>query len=101
LEVAEPFGAGSKGVARRPPLGSGDGPVGAVAAGREDQVQGPVGHVGSTRSAVPSFPVVGFSGPSPEPDVRLPPHPALHQVQAVEVATAVVVTHFEGIAVPR
>jgi len=31
------------------------------------------------RSALPVFRRAGFSGPSPEPDVRLPPHPALHE----------------------
>ncbi len=35
--------------------------------------------VGSDRSALSAFRRVGFSGPSPEPDVRLPPHPALHR----------------------
>jgi hypothetical protein len=42
------------------------------------QFQALPGQVGSDRDAVPPFPAVGFPGPSPEPDVRLPPHPALH-----------------------
>jgi hypothetical protein len=58
--------------------------------------------VGSTRSVVLLFPAVGFSGPSPEPDVRLPPHPALHEALANDYAAVfLVVTHGEGIAVPR
>ena len=35
--------------------------------------------VGSDRSALPAFELVGFSGPPAEPDVRLSPHPALHR----------------------
>jgi hypothetical protein len=35
--------------------------------------------VGSYRSALPAFGLVGFSGPPAEPDVRLSPHPALHR----------------------
>jgi hypothetical protein len=35
--------------------------------------------VGSDRSALSVFRQVGFSGPSSEPDVRLPSHPALHR----------------------
>lgn len=35
--------------------------------------------VGSSRSALPAFELVGFSGPPAEPDVRLSPHPALHR----------------------
>jgi hypothetical protein len=42
-------------------------------------VEHEVGEVGSDRSALPVSRRVGFSGPSPEPDVRLPPHPALHE----------------------
>jgi len=34
--------------------------------------------VESGRGAVSPFRVVRFPGPLPEPDVRLPPHPALH-----------------------
>ena len=36
--------------------------------------------VRSTRGAVPAFRLVRFPGPPPEPDVRLSPHPALHEV---------------------
>lgn len=42
-------------------------------------VQGVAGQVRSGRSALSALLLVGFSGPSPEPDVRLPPHPALHE----------------------
>ena len=35
--------------------------------------------VKSDRSAVPASLLARFSGPLPEPDVRLPPHPALHE----------------------
>jgi hypothetical protein len=35
--------------------------------------------VGSDRSALPAFELVGFSGPPAEPDVQLSPHPALHR----------------------
>jgi hypothetical protein len=34
--------------------------------------------VGSGRGALPNSRPVGFPGPPSEPDVRLPPHPALH-----------------------
>ena len=44
-----------------------------------DQIKFRVGKVRSGRSALPAFRLAGFSGPSPEPDVRLPPHPALHE----------------------
>jgi hypothetical protein len=44
-----------------------------------DLVETLVGQVRSDRSALPAFPLVGLSSPSPEPDVRLPPHPALHE----------------------
>jgi hypothetical protein len=35
--------------------------------------------VGSDRGAVPVFRQVRFPSPSPEPDVRLSTHPALHE----------------------
>jgi hypothetical protein len=35
--------------------------------------------VESDRGAVPAFRLVRFPVPLPEPDVRLPPHPALHE----------------------
>src|SRR5664280_1537347 len=35
--------------------------------------------VESSRSAVPASRLIRFSDPLPEPDVRLPPHPALHE----------------------
>ncbi len=44
-----------------------------------DLVDTAVPDVGSDRGAVSLLPAVGFPGPSPEPDVRLPPHPALHK----------------------
>ncbi len=36
--------------------------------------------VGSDRGAAPGFHPVRFPGPPAEPDVRLPPHPALHVI---------------------
>ena len=44
-----------------------------------DGRDGPTQDVGSDRSALPAFELVGFSGPPAEPDVRLSPHPALHR----------------------
>ncbi len=44
-----------------------------------DLVQLLVGQVRSAWSALPVFRQVGLSWPSPEPDVRLPTHPALHE----------------------
>jgi hypothetical protein len=62
----------------------------------------PTQGVGSDRGAVPSFPAVGFPGPSPEPDVRLPPHPALHEPVPLDYAAPVVSSlHGVGIAAPR
>ena len=46
---------------------------------RKDDGQTLVVPVESDRSAVPASRLVRFSGPLPEPDVRLPPHPALHE----------------------
>ena len=43
-----------------------------------EQVRG-MGVVGSDRGAVSAFRLVRFLGPSSEPDVRLPSHPALHR----------------------
>jgi len=57
--------------------------------------------VGSDRGAVPPSPAVGLPGPSPEPDVRLPPHPALHEPVPQDYAASVVTAHGEGIAAPR
>ena len=58
--------------------------------------------VGSNRSALSAFQLVGFSGPPSEPDLRLAPHPALHVSMPVGyTAFRVCVTHGEGIAAPR
>jgi hypothetical protein len=38
-----------------------------------------VGPVGSDRGAVSVSQQIRFPSPSPEPDMRLPPHPALHE----------------------
>jgi len=43
-------------------------------------IEGITGQVRSTRGAVPVSRPVRFPGPPPEPDVRLSPHPALHEV---------------------
>jgi hypothetical protein len=61
-----------------------------------------VRQVGSGRGAVPPSPAVGFPGPSPEPDVRLPPHPALPEFVPLGYAASVVSPlHGVGIAAPR
>jgi hypothetical protein len=59
------------------------------------------GAVGSDRGAVPPFPTVGLPSPSPEPDVRLPPHPALHEPMPLDYAASVVTAHGERIVAPR
>ncbi len=67
-----------------------------------DLVEALVGQVGSDRGAVPASRLVGFPGPSPEPDVRLPPHPALHEPMPFGYAAPVVSPlHGVGIAAPR
>lgn len=38
---------------------------------------------------MPAFRLVRFPGPLPEPDVQVPPHPALHESRQVAVAVAV------------
>jgi hypothetical protein len=43
--------------------------------------------VGSGQSPLSTFQSVGFSGPSSEPDVRLSPHPALHESKRVRTWT--------------
>jgi hypothetical protein len=60
-----------------------------------------VGQVGSDRGAVPLSPAVGLPGPSPEPDMQLPPHPALHEPMPPDYAASSVTTHGEGIVAPR
>ena len=57
-----------------------------------------VREVGSDRSAVSLFPTIGFSGPSPEPDVRLPPHPALHKPMPFGYAASFVKNLLHGVA---
>ena len=59
--------------------------------------------VESDRGAVPALPPVRFPGPLPEPDVRLPTHPALHEPQGHPSAVFVLVrsVHGVGIFVPR
>jgi hypothetical protein len=46
------------------------------------------------------FPAAGFPGPSPEPDVRVSTHPALHTVTTVFYAAVSFVAHGEAMAVP-
>ena len=55
----------------------------------------------SGRSALPAFLLAGLSGPSPEPDVRLPPHPALHESVPLGQTAVVIGSHGVGIFVPR
>jgi hypothetical protein len=65
-------------------------------------VKASVGEVGSNQSALPTFPLVGFSGPPSEPDVRLPPHPALPEPMPSRYdAFSSILAHGEGIAAPR
>src|SRR5664280_2283112 len=64
-------------------------------------VQLRVGQVGLDRVAVPLSPTVGLPGPSPEPDMRLPPHPALHEPMPPSYAASFVTTHGEEIVAPR
>jgi hypothetical protein len=46
------------------------------------------------------FPAAGLPGPSPEPDVRVSTHPALHMVVPSAYAAASFVAHGEAMAVP-
>jgi hypothetical protein len=59
--------------------------------------------VESDRGAVPALPPVRFPGSLPEPDVRLPAHPALHVPRGHAVALIVWVRSVHGFAifVPR
>jgi|JI9StandDraft_1071089.scaffolds.fasta_scaffold43783_2 hypothetical protein len=52
--------------------------------------------VESDRSALCAFLRVGFSGPSPEPDVRLLPHPALHESPRPIAGGQVVPSHWRN-----
>jgi hypothetical protein len=56
--------------------------------------------VRSGRGAVLLFPAVGFPGPSPEPDVRVSTHPALHMIMPVGYAAVPFVAHGEAIVAP-
>lgn len=60
-----------------------------------------VGEVRSGRSALPAFLLAGLSGPSPEPDVRLLPHPALHESVPLAQSVVVIWSHGVGIFAPR
>ena len=56
----------------------------------------------SDQGAVPVSRQVRFPSPFPEPDVQLPPHPALHEFTPPSYAASLFVsTHGEGIAAPR
>jgi hypothetical protein len=59
--------------------------------------------VESDRGAVLALPPARFPGPLPEPDVRLPPHPALHESRGHPLAWVVLVrsVHGVGIFAPR
>jgi hypothetical protein len=59
--------------------------------------------VKSGRGAVSALPPVRFLGPRPEPDVRLPPHPALHRPDGHTLVAVVIgrVVHGFAIFVPR
>jgi hypothetical protein len=50
------------------------------------QQQRGVGVVGWDRAVVPAFQPVRFLGPSAEPDVRVPSHPALHRLVSLGYA---------------
>lgn len=66
-------------------------------------VDGPVAEVGSDQGAVPASRLVRLPGPPPEPDVRLPPHPALHEPMPLDYATSETMSplHGVGITAPR
>ena len=66
-----------------------------------DVIDDGVGEVGSDRGAVPASRQVRFPGPSPEPDVQLPPHSALHEPVSQDYAASVVTAHGDGITAPR
>ena len=55
----------------------------------------------SDQGAVLLFPAVGLPGPSPEPDVHVSTHPALHVTVPLCYATAWLIAHGEGMATPR
>ena len=56
----------------------------------------------SDRSAVPASRLVRLSGPLPEPGMRLPPHPALHEPEVgYSTVTVIHSSHGVGIAAPR
>lgn len=57
--------------------------------------------VGSDRGAVTVFRQVRFPGPSPEPDVRLSTHPALHESRSSYATPIVFVLHGVGMLVAR
>jgi hypothetical protein len=59
--------------------------------------------VESDRGAVPALPPVRFPGPRPEPDVRLPPHPALHVPSGHPLGVVAIgrLVHGVAIFVPR
>jgi hypothetical protein len=58
--------------------------------------------MGSDWGAVSALRLVRFPGPSPELDVQLPSHPALHELVPVGYGALLVVPlNGVGIAVPR
>jgi hypothetical protein len=59
--------------------------------------------VESSRGAVPASRLARFPDPLPEPDVRLPTHPALHKPRCHSIVLVVTVrwVHGFGIFVPR
>ena len=65
-------------------------------------VEGIATPVGSDQGAVLVSQQARLPSPSPEPDLRLPPHPALHRIMPLNYLTSPCVpTHGEGIAAPR
>ena len=59
--------------------------MGAVSVVVVDVVGDELFEVGSDQGAVSAFRLVRFPGPPSEPDVRLSPHPALHQTRQLTV----------------
>jgi hypothetical protein len=75
--ICEPLGVGQVRLAARDFLDV----AGVAQPQRETMLEGVV--IGSDQGAVSVFRLVRFPGPPTEPDVRLSPHPALHQLRWV------------------
>jgi hypothetical protein len=92
--VIVPAGRGEAGIDGGTAAGVFDGVVGVGAVRRRPAV-------GSTCGAVPAFRLVRFRRPPSEPDVRVSPHPALHEFGRYAVASVVAAVHGFGMLYPR